>query len=111
MALLEKALDKELVWIACRHHVFEVMLSDVFSAILGPTSGPDIGLLKRFQKMWPHVNKTDFKPASDDMFIGIPDGLKQELMAFYALARRHERTTWSCFDCVMFSLVDHSTEM
>jgi len=29
--LIERALGTDLVWIACRHHVFEVMLSDVFS--------------------------------------------------------------------------------
>ena len=56
--LIDKALNTELVWLACRHHVFEVMLSDVFSATLGPTRGPDIALFKRFQKMWPYINKT-----------------------------------------------------
>ena len=49
--LIEKALEIELVWIACRHHVCEVMLADVFSVTLGTTSGPEIGLFKRFQKM------------------------------------------------------------
>ena len=33
--LLEKALGKELIWIACRHRVFEVMLSNVCSVHLG----------------------------------------------------------------------------
>jgi hypothetical protein len=42
LALLEKTMDKELVWIACLHHVFEVMLSNVFTVILGQTSGPEI---------------------------------------------------------------------
>jgi len=48
--LLEKALVRQLIWIACRHHVFVVMLSNVFAVTLRPTSGPEIGLFKRFQK-------------------------------------------------------------
>jgi hypothetical protein len=62
--LLEKALDKELVWIACRHHTFEVMLSSVFSVTLGATGGPEAGLFKRFQKMWPYIDNTNFESAA-----------------------------------------------
>ena len=48
-SLLEKELGKELVWIACRHHVFEVVLADVFSVTLGPSgSGLEIELFTRF---------------------------------------------------------------
>ena len=35
--LIEKTLKHELIWIACRHHIFEVMLSDVFSATVATT--------------------------------------------------------------------------
>ena len=38
--LIEKALERELVWIACRHHVFEVMLAD---CSLSPSEQP-VGL-------------------------------------------------------------------
>ena len=91
--LLENAMDKELVWISCRHHVFEVMLSSVFSAALGTTSGPEIGLFKRFQKMWPNIDKTNFQSAGDDLFIGMPDGLRQDMTAFYikAIKRKSPR--------------------
>jgi hypothetical protein len=86
--LLEKALDKELVWIACRHHVFEVMLSSVFSVTVGATGGPEAGLFKRFQKMWPYIDKTNFESAGDDLFLGMPGGLRQELTVFYAEATK-----------------------
>ena len=42
--LIEKALKRELIWIACRHHVFEVMLSDEFSATVAPASRHDIDI-------------------------------------------------------------------
>ena len=37
--IIELALNTELLWLACRHHIFEVILSDVVKSSLGPTSG------------------------------------------------------------------------
>ena len=47
--LLENLLERPLLWLACRHHIFEVLLSDVFTACMGPSSGPDILLFKHFR--------------------------------------------------------------
>jgi len=59
-SLIEKALkDKELIWIACRHHKFEIMLSDIFIVALGTTSGPDIVLFKRFQSQRMYIDAAD----------------------------------------------------
>ena len=33
---IEKDLGKSLLWLACRHHVHELILKDVFEACLGP---------------------------------------------------------------------------
>ncbi|KAG7177344.1 hypothetical protein Hamer_G028982, partial [Homarus americanus] len=49
---IEDELEQELVWIACRHHVLEIMLSDVFSLICGSTGSPETILFKRFKKQW-----------------------------------------------------------
>ena len=70
--LLEKALWKELVWIARRHHVFEVILSAVFSAALGTASGvsgPEVPLFKRFRSQWGFINNVDFQPAAKSCFL------------------------------------------
>lgn len=48
--LLETKLGKQLLHLACRHHVFELVLEAVFSKCMGPSTGPDILLFKRFQK-------------------------------------------------------------
>ena len=61
--LIEKALEKELVCIACRYHVFEVMLTSVSSVALSSTSGPEVGVFKLFQNTRSFINKTDFRPA------------------------------------------------
>ena len=65
---IEEALGVELVWIACRHHVMEVVLSNVFTSLFGATDGPSTALFKRFQKSWPSINKDAYDAATDDMF-------------------------------------------
>src|SRR2546425_895191 len=42
-------MDTKPTWIACRHHVFEIKLSDDLSATLRTSSEPDIALFKLFQ--------------------------------------------------------------
>ena len=40
---------KKLLWFACRRHIDEVILSDVYKSLFGETSGPDIKLFKQFR--------------------------------------------------------------
>ncbi|GBP55007.1 hypothetical protein EVAR_34482_1 [Eumeta japonica] len=46
--LLEEKTGHDLLWLACRHHVFEIMLSKIFTLCFGPSSSPQIPLFKRF---------------------------------------------------------------
>lgn len=45
-ALLEQKLENELLNLACRHHILEIVLEAVFGIVMGPSSGPDIGIFK-----------------------------------------------------------------
>lgn len=58
--LMEKKLEKELLWLPCRHHVFELVLRCVFECKMPPTSGPSVPLFKRFKEAWSHLNLTEF---------------------------------------------------
>ena len=42
-----------------------------------------MGLFKHFQKSWPYVSKANFWITGDDLVIGMPDGLRQEMTSFY----------------------------
>ncbi|KAG7173569.1 hypothetical protein Hamer_G027153 [Homarus americanus] len=64
---IEDELEQELVWIACRHHVLVIMLSDVFSLICGSTGSPETILFKRFKKQWRSISLNDFIPAPESM--------------------------------------------
>lgn len=50
--LLEVELDRSLLWLACRHHMHEILLSDVFTVCFGPSTGPEILFCKRFREEW-----------------------------------------------------------
>jgi len=51
--LLEQKLDRNILYLACRHHVYEIVLQGVFTKVkLATSTGPDILLFKKFRKEW-----------------------------------------------------------
>ena len=42
--LLEQKLQKQLISLACRHHIHELIVARVFDSLMGPSSGPDMKL-------------------------------------------------------------------
>src|SRR6218665_2545022 len=43
-ALLQQKLGKDFLWLACRHHIHEVLCGDVLKALFGKSSGPNVEL-------------------------------------------------------------------
>ena len=56
----------ELISLACRHHIQELIIARVFDAAIGPSSGPHIKLFQRFASTWETIDKSDYKSAMDD---------------------------------------------
>ena len=56
--LLEAILDRSLLWIACRHHMLEVVLSQVFKSIFGDSVGPSVELFQQLKNQWQSVDFT-----------------------------------------------------
>jgi len=48
--LLENKIGRELLWLACRHHVLELILSKVFTLCCGPSSSPYIPIFQEIQR-------------------------------------------------------------
>jgi hypothetical protein len=65
--LIETKLGKNLLYLACRHHLHEIVVGDVFKHCFGPSSGPDIGLFKRFREYWSRIDNSQFQTANDDL--------------------------------------------
>lgn len=65
-ALLEKLLERDLLYLPCRHHIFEIVLRYVFEAVFPNTVGPNVPLFIQFQKQWEALNKLNYKTGLDD---------------------------------------------
>ena len=82
--LLEQCLGRNLLWMACRHHMLEVLLADAFGICLGPSTGPEILFFKRFRESWPKLNtlvvqlKPPKIPVTDTLKTFISDQLMKQ---------------------------------
>lgn len=64
---VEKALDRQLLYFACRHHILELVLESVYSSCVGEVSqGPDITIFETFRDCWQQLDRTEFSTAADD---------------------------------------------
>lgn len=92
--LVEQELGRNLLHLGCRHHIHEIILEEVFSTTMGPSSGPDIQLFKRFKAFWSNIVFTDYKPGIDvpNIAIALADVL-DETKSFITdqLDRSHQR--------------------
>lgn len=64
--LLEQLFEKSLLYLACRHHILEVILKAVFDCKMGSTTGPQPDIFKRFQTGWSKIDKKKYKIGLDD---------------------------------------------
>lgn len=59
--LLEKYLQKDLLWMACRHHIMEIILGACFALKISTTTQPDVPEFKKFHKDWSSVQTKKLK--------------------------------------------------
>lgn len=58
--LIEHFLEKELLYLPCRHHIHEIILRSVFEEKMGKTTGPNVLIFKKFQNAWSGINVHNF---------------------------------------------------
>ncbi|KAK3920709.1 Aspartate--tRNA ligase [Frankliniella fusca] len=64
---IEKALGKPLLYLACRHHMLELIPKGLFDKLFEKSSSPDIGVLcKALQGKWDTMDHTAFTPGVQD---------------------------------------------
>ncbi len=64
--LIERKLGRQLLYFACRHHILEIVIGDVFRHCFGTSSGPQVALFKRFQASWSRMNQNAFSAGYSD---------------------------------------------
>ncbi|KAK3923591.1 Bifunctional protein TilS/HprT [Frankliniella fusca] len=70
---VERYLEKDLLYLACRHHIFEIVLGGVFKMCLGDSKSPTITLCGEFKTRWPSF-------AKDEHLSGISDKVVERLV-------------------------------
>ncbi|GBP75618.1 hypothetical protein EVAR_99218_1 [Eumeta japonica] len=60
----EQKIEKDALWLACRHHIMEIVLEAVVVQALGPSSGPEILIFKRFRSAWPSIDQHFYNPGN-----------------------------------------------
>jgi len=71
--LLEELMQRKVLYHACRHHVFELVLKSVWKCLYGKTTtGPESPWFNNFKQNWTNINKT--KPFR---VLHVPSGLEE----------------------------------
>ena len=53
--IISYALKRPVLWLMCRHHIYERHMAHVMKEIFGPTSSPSKKLYVILQKLWPQI--------------------------------------------------------
>jgi hypothetical protein len=90
--LLVQHLEKDLLYLLCRHHIYELVLRSVFEEKFGSTSGPNIQLFKKFQDNWSKIDTVKFNPRieNDDVSLILCHDVQQRVLDF-ALTHSKEK--------------------
>jgi len=81
--LLEEKLDRNLISLACRHHIMELMVAKVFDTVMGPSSGPNIKLFQRFREYWASIDQSTYESGLDVEFImSALNPVKDDIISF-----------------------------
>jgi len=66
--LIEAALGRDLLRLACRHQILELVAEKAFTASdCVQSTGPDILLFQRFKQQWKFIDKSNFQVLDDDV--------------------------------------------
>ena len=66
--LLEQHFGRDLLHLACRHHILELIVSAAFQAVMGASSAPEVLLFKRFKNKWNNIDTSKYEDSSTDDF-------------------------------------------
>ena len=67
--LLEQKLERDILYLPCRHHIYEIILKTVFDNIVGQSFGPGILIFKDFREEWATMDKLKFTPGISDEYV------------------------------------------
>ncbi|XP_050530378.1 uncharacterized protein LOC126899463 [Daktulosphaira vitifoliae] len=99
--LLEQKLDRDILYLACRHHVYELLLQTAIAETkLHVSSGPDIALFKRFKSTWNNINTKNISIWNTNKNLeNIVSPKRENILLFCqeAILKKHPRNDYKEF--------------
>ncbi len=82
--MIERSLGRNLLYLACRHHVHELLVQVSFETCFGKSTAPEAALFVKFRKGWAAVDTKNYKPVEDRRLKSqLGKKLVQENMIFF----------------------------
>lgn len=70
---------------ACRHHIFEIILKNVAAVAWPSTNSPNVPIFVRFKNNWEKIDKVKYDIGTEDVMIkDILNEKKTTLLSFIA---------------------------
>ncbi|XP_044586532.1 uncharacterized protein LOC123266358 [Cotesia glomerata] len=91
---LEQMLKKPLLYLACRHHIYELILRSVVEVVWPGSNSPNVPIFVRFQNSWKNIDQTKYETGIQDSIINKEvHGKKDEIISFIVteLQKKHDR--------------------
>ncbi|KAG5890693.1 hypothetical protein JTB14_011659 [Gonioctena quinquepunctata] len=66
---LEKMLKRPLLYLACRHHMYELILRSVVEVVWPGVNSPNVAIFVRFQNFWKTIDQTKYETGTQDALI------------------------------------------
>lgn len=85
--ILEQKLKKEILSLACGHHIMELIISNVFEVCMRAAYSPEVALLKRFQVYWEMIDPKNYESGvSFDIVAKLVKDVREERIVY---AKKH----------------------
>ena len=83
--ILQQLLRRQILWMACRHHILELVVRSTFKHLFGETNSPEVTLFNMMKSSWEELNlqdivvpdiPTDYMSDKDDLLFFINNMLE-----------------------------------
>ena len=130
--LLQQLLNRQLLWLACRHHIPELILKAAFQSLFGKTTSPVETLFSTLKSSWKsldlsnlscppttvcylqHLTRGDYKELLELSKVCLGGTIERKKTYSYQLSRpgadRHARWVSQCLYIIKLSLLQHQID-
>jgi len=81
---LETEIGQQLLNLACRHRISEIVLEKVFS-VYDVSKSPNMELFSHFKDFWPHIDQDSFSTAAEDENLAVVIAAWKDDVIMFAL--------------------------